>query len=262
MANYTQTTNFTALTVANAVINGAAFDLEYGNVSTAIASKFDNLGAGYPGPFVMTAVAAHTTLKIAGAANQDALLVTGNATAGQSFGVGILAGTNSSDQGLFVANQTGATTLFRVYGDGGVVVGSPTGLSKGVGTVNATAYYLNGNTITASGTFTGTITGCTTAPTATFNYEIAGNTATIYCSAGLTGTSNATTCTITGMPSLLNPVNGQLATLQLEDNTAAFIGLASPSGGVITLQKLANASFTGSGTKGWFPASTITYSLV
>lgn len=111
MSNYSQTTNFTALTTAHAVINGAAFDLEYGNVSTAITSKFDNLGGGYTGPFTMNAAAATTTLTVNGVTGYSALKVL----------------------------------------TAGIQVGAPTGGETGVGTINvAGGYYVNGVSI-ASG---------------------------------------------------------------------------------------------------------------
>lgn len=105
MSNYTQTTNFTALTTAHAVINGAAFDLEYGNVSAAITSKFDNLGGGYTGPFTMNAAAATTTLTVNGVTGYSALKVLTS----------------------------------------GIQVGAPTGGELGVGTINvAGGVYING----------------------------------------------------------------------------------------------------------------------
>jgi hypothetical protein len=143
MSNYTETTNFTALTSVHAVINGAALDLEYGNIATAIATKFDNLNTGYAGPFVMTA-GTGSTLTVNGVAASYAATFVSSSTAGQGLGVYIRAGTNSSDYSLIVQNQAANTNYFRVYGDGGVVVGAPTGGDQGVGTVNATGYYLNG----------------------------------------------------------------------------------------------------------------------
>ena len=54
------------------------------------------------------------------------------------------------------------------------------------------------------GTFTGTLTGCTSSPTVTINYVKIGKQITL-CSTGyLTATSNAATKTITGVPTFLN----------------------------------------------------------
>mgnify|MGYP001612676758 CR=1 FL=1 len=54
------------------------------------------------------------------------------------------------------------------------------------------------------GTFTGTLTGCTTSPTATLRYVKVGSLVTLFIPSagdGLSGTSDATSMTITGMPS-------------------------------------------------------------
>lgn len=266
MSNYTQTTNFTALTAANAVINGAAFDLEYGNVATSITSKFDNIAGGYPGPFIMNFAATKTTLTIFGAANSDTLQITGNSTTNESFGISISAGTSVTDSPLFVNNQSNSQALLQVRGDGSVVLGSATGGAQGLGSINASAVYVNGASLLSSGTFTGTLTGCTTAPTATFSYTISGKTVTIYCAGGLVATSNSTACTITGVPAGLLPAFNQTPLMLAEDNTASIVAKAvvgpTPGSGVIELLTLTSGLFTSTGTKGWGADGIITYSLV
>lgn len=136
MSNYTETTNFTALTTAHAVINGAAFDLEYGNVATAIASKLDNLTAGYTGPFKMNAAAGQVTLTLNGAAGFSALQV--NVT-----GVQVGAPTGG-DQGLGTINVAGGYYVNGVLsGFGSVVVKTVTALeSRTSTTVPANSIYL------------------------------------------------------------------------------------------------------------------------
>ena len=151
MSNYVQTTNFTALTTAQAVINGAAMDLEYGNVATAIASKFDNLAGGYTGPFKMNAASSNITLTVNGAASQYSQLIQANTGAGTSFGLQINGGTNNTDIGLLIQNAAASSIFLSVYGDGGVTVGSPTGASQGIGTINATGYYTNGVLVSNKG---------------------------------------------------------------------------------------------------------------
>lgn len=62
---------------------------------------------------------------------------------------------------------------------------------------------VNGTTIFSSGSFTGTITGCTTAPTVTINWYKVGNLVTIAIPAytgGISLTSNSSAFTITGGP--------------------------------------------------------------
>lgn len=77
-----------------------------------------------------------------------ALIVQGALSASGSNGLVIRAGTNSSDAALVISNDSNSTTLMDVFGDGGVVVGAPTGSTLGLGTVNAaTGFYINGNPI-------------------------------------------------------------------------------------------------------------------
>ncbi len=115
-----------------------------------------------------------------------------------------------------------------------------------------------------NGSFTGTLTGCTTSPTATIYWARSGNLVTLTLPSNLTATSNAGTCTITGLPAALSPTNAQRPALgSLLDNTAtttgyAFIGAAAT---VISLSRTDGAAFTASGTKG-FVAFTVTYMLV
>jgi hypothetical protein len=71
------------------------------------------------------------------ASGSNGLVVNGSATTGQSFGIAILAGTNSSDHGFQVLNQTGVTNYFNIAGDGGITLIAPTGGDKGAGTINA-----------------------------------------------------------------------------------------------------------------------------
>lgn len=82
-----------------------------------------------------------------GAANNYTHQINGSATSGQSFGLLIEAGTTSADQALAVLNQS-ASALFRVFGDGGTVLGNPTGGDKGLGTLNCTGLFVNGVAVT------------------------------------------------------------------------------------------------------------------
>lgn len=105
--------------------------------------------------------------------------------------------------------------------------------------------------LTESGTFTGTLTGCTTSPTATFRYTKTGTAVIISTESALSGTSNSTSKTITGMPSGLYPSATVYIYCQAIDNGGSgtiAVGTISTSG-VISLQKNANGdSFTASGS--------------
>jgi hypothetical protein len=178
-------------------------------------------------------------------ANSITMIVQGGATSGQSYGIRINAGTTSADFPLQINNQTGGTVYLQVSGDGGVTVGSPTGGDKGAGAINASSYFTAGVNNIQTGTFTGTLTGCTTSPTATFNYTIVNGThCTIDCSAGLTGTSNAATMTITGVAAACTPARTQLLATAVENNTAFQVGFAQISGTTLTFGA-GIAAFTG-----------------
>ena len=68
-----------------------------------------------------------------------------------SLGLGINAGTNSSDYALVVNNRAGSSNLMIVRGDGGILVGNNSLADEGVGTINVTGgYYLNGVSVTST----------------------------------------------------------------------------------------------------------------
>lgn len=132
------------------------------------------------------------------------------------------------------------------------------------GTVNVgTAALMNAATYEA-GSFTATLTGCTTSPTQTVQYFRVGSIVLLNMSAGnLLGTSNTTACTFTGLPAALQPTRAQRSAVMLEDNTIFSIGsitLAAGSG-TVTLVRGDNAAFTAAGTKG-FVTFSCAYSLL
>ena len=111
-----------------------------------------------------------------------------------------------------------------------------------------------------SDTFVGTLNGVTPSVTGTLTCRRMGAFATIYGS--LLGTSNANTCTITGLPTVWQPVIDAVVPVgNLEDNSVNCEGQArlSPSSGTITffvgalvgtrLTHITNG-FTASGQKG------------
>lgn len=111
------------------------------------------------------------------------------------------------------------------------------------------------------GTFTATLTGCTTSPTVSVRYLKNGRFVTLYIPS-LTGTSNTTSCTFTGVPATIQPNRIQVKPGRYTDNGADGIGLISvDTGGSVTLYNAAGTStfFTNSGTKG-FPIQVHSYS--
>lgn len=153
----------------------------------------------------------------------------------------------------------GSTTDFMAYmlsTDGSAPVasfGTATNVSKAAGT----AAHANLN-----GSYTGTLTGCTTAPTGTVKY-ISYNGSVTLTIPTLTATSNTTACTITGMPTSIRPSVNQICIARYTDNGVTAVGLVVvDTAGVITFFNGATSStfFTAAGTKGC-PGVTIPYSL-
>lgn len=111
--------------------------------------------------------------------------------------------------------------------------------------------------------FTGTLTGCTTAPTASFKYNITGGIATVLMTS-LTAVSNTVACTITGVPAELIPLTLKRVVCRISDNSVVAFGLiqidpATP--GTFTLGVGATfAAFTNVNNKG-VSNTEITYGL-
>jgi len=112
----------------------------------------------------------------------------------------------------------------------------------------------------AQGSFTGTLTGCTTSPTATFNYQRIGNHVHLWCNAGLNATSNATTMSITGAPAIIRP-SAQVATGSINDGTDNSVvcmlraqmlaaGTLSFTRMTVSGSNLIDSAFTAAGGKG------------
>jgi hypothetical protein len=206
----------------------------------------------------ITAPGSGTALQVTGASGSNALYAIANSTSGSSFGMRIDGGTTSADRGLLVNNQAGTTAYFQVRGDGVI---------QGRGSVAAALVDMTPDT----GTFTGTLTGMTAGTTGTVNWVRMGNIACVYITANITGTSNLTTFTMTGLPAAIQPVNStSVAGGKYEDNTVTeCAGLATISGSTITFSRLVNAppaqygstSWTGAGTKGLQATWCITYPL-
>lgn len=106
-------------------------------------------------------------------------------------------------------------------------------------------------------TFTATATGMTTSPTGTVSFTRVGNVVTMNLPA-ISGTSNATTFTLTGGPTVIRPTTSKVVYVRVQDNGTYKSGLASiGTDGVITLINTdpASASWTNSGTKSVQPVS-------
>ena len=119
----------------------------------------------------------------------------------------------------------------------------------------------NGSAI-APGSFTASLTGCTTAPTAFCRFEVS-NGVVVLSIPAVTGTSNTNAATLTGLPACIQPSTLVTGSGMLTmDNGVRSVEECSISGGVLTLYNGGRStSFTTSGTKGVSDDCTITYRL-
>lgn len=163
----------------------------------------------------------------------------------------------SAFRALITLGTGDSPTFTAVTTTGGATVGTLLDLSAaGAGQVkfpatqNASA---NANTLDdyVEGSFTATLTGCTTAPTYTINYVKVGNIVTLSLSGGTwNGTSNATTKTLTGMPAAIRPSATRYGTGMHSDNSGAYAcgNVSLSTGGVLAMAVLDSAAgWTGSG---------------
>lgn len=112
-------------------------------------------------------------------------------------------------------------------------------------------------------TFTATLTGVTGSVTVTAEYQIIGKFVHLYLPQ-LLGTSNTTSCTITGMPAEARPAVLNNSIIAIINNSLKDFGEAGiQTGGTITLrvQNGGDASWTASGTKGLDAATNFIYRI-
>lgn len=174
--------------------------------------------------------------------------------------------------------NTLSVPTINVNGLGAVNIVNSNGSSLNAGTIVAgqitQIMYLSGsfkilNTLPITGTFTGTLTGIDAVVTGTCDYSLTGRIAAVRIPATLVGTSNANTCTITGMPAFLSPSGGMVTSIPTSaflNNSAtvstvrALVSAASP--GTITFQLNGSSTgFTASNTKGVDISFVITWML-
>lgn len=110
------------------------------------------------------------------------------------------------------------------------------------------------------GSFTGTLVGCTTSPTATFKYVRIGKHVTLYFPS-LTATSNTTGLSVTGLPASITPLVAQDADCARAVNnssnttTPAFVNVSISSTLTFFLAG-SNTGWTAAGTKGFLGFTT------
>lgn len=158
------------------------------------------------GNSVFSAATSGNTVQVNGGAGAYGTYLQGSLTTSQSNGLIIQAGTNSSDFAASILDATGITHFLTIGGDGSLVAGAASGGGQGLGTGNFTGVFVNGVNAVQTGTFTASATGFSAgAPPATATYVILFGTVAIVNIPIFTGTSNAVTFTVTGLPAAIQP---------------------------------------------------------
>jgi hypothetical protein len=141
--------------------------------------------------------------------------------------------------------NTGGSTL-NINGLGPVPILDANGFGLGAGDIivnqitaviyRAGSFYLL-SVSTATGSFTGTLNGCTTFPTGTIFYKISGGLCTLYVNSNITGVSNVVTMSISGLPAIVRPAVQILVPCEVLNNSIAAFGAAAVgTGGSIIFQ--------------------------
>lgn len=124
----------------------------------------------------------------------------------------------------------------------------------------------------SEGSFTGTLTGMSSATTGTVSYKVIANSAGtgkrcyLHVASAITGTSNTTAMTMTGLPAAVVPTVTVRSACYLRDNGSDEIGAADITASGTTITFLVNtpldaSGFTNSGTKGLGGGWAISYAL-
>ncbi len=197
----------------------------------------------------------------ASAANQASLSIAANA---QVAGTGSFDLIQDGSNNAYVYNRANGPINFGTNNTTRAVISAAgqTTLFESLNAINA----LKNAATYETGSFTGTLTGCTTSPTTTCNWSRNGNSVTLEIGA-VSAISNAVTCTITGLPAAIQPVRSQqIKVAAFTDNTTTVsdVNLSVTAGSnIITHWKGGSTGgFTAAGTKGYNSAgTTVTYNL-
>ena len=202
--------------------------------------------------------------------NDKILSVANTKISGNIISSQITSVANTQISGNIASSQiTSNPTLYGNVSVTGVIgVGGATPSTSGAGiTFPATqSASSNANTLDdyQEGSYTGTLTGCTTTPTTTVYYTKIGNIVHLSnLAASITGTSNTNALRITGMPALIRPANTSKAAVQggINGSASQTIWVQILSNGDFYCEQ-GGGSWTTSGVKGFDSGFGITYSTV
>lgn len=220
--------------------------------SAAELDKFDT--AAYP---QLTGVAGTNTITATGPANL------GLATSPPLWF--IPANTNTGATTLNITPSGGAAlTAKNVFSGGAACVGGELVAGVPAAVVYDGTQYNLLNPAMTRGTFTASLTGCTTVPTVTAAYSKMNNTVVLVIPA-MTATSNATTMTITGLPAAIQPASPKDGFPFVGTDNGSLItnpARAALSGGTLTCYiNFAGTPWTNVNAKGISVGMYLTYDL-
>jgi hypothetical protein len=214
-------------------------------------------------------IASATTTDI-GAATGNYVVVTGTTTITGlgTITAGVMRTVEFSGALTLTHNATslilpGAANITTAAGDVAIFVSEGSGNWRCASYVKASGQPV---ALGTQGTFTATLTGCTTSPTATATYSITNNVVTLFIPS-LLATSNTNACTITGAPVAIRPAtqHAVIPIIVTDNSSASALACDVETSGTITLRGpgFSPTGFTGSGTKGNSLGTTkILYSLL
>ena len=229
---------------------GPTFDQVSGiNDPAATLTTLANANTGFGADLVANAMRSYDLMASLRSANAPSL------SAGQTLVIDLQGGTTVNDSlaGLFFWSASSSAA------DDGKNVIKPN-------SVSGAGRYLRQQ---ITGSFTGTLTGMTLATTGTVQYRISNNVVTLFFQgASISGISNSTSMTMTGLPSAVWPVQARAVVDNVTDNSityAADLAVVGTSG-TITFNKLStgiylSTGFTNSGIKGLFIDWIISYPI-
>lgn len=198
--------------VGTTTVNGSASTFMRSDAAPAINLAMNPSWTGF---HTFTPSSTVPAITVNGFASVYAVNITGGSSSnvGQSYGLRLYAGTNSSDAALSVNNVANSQSLMLISGDGGTVLGSPTGGDKGLGTINTTGVYVNGVALGATGSAN---------PTGTVGLTAVNGSATTFMrSDAAPPLSQSITPTWTALHTF-TPSSGQAIKINSATNTVAF----------------------------------------
>jgi hypothetical protein len=174
----------------------------------------------------------------------------------------------SGVSGLFTTNINGVLSVSNstVIGSSALHTHVITGLAtfNQESTFSALKFSGSNNTslnFYSSGSFAATLTGCTTSPTITVFYARIGNMV-MLSSEGVSGTSNATAMSLSGLPAFLYPVTNKVSSHIVTNSGVNVQGRTDVTtlGSINFYIDAATTAFANTGTKG-IPGLSVIYTI-